>query len=71
MKSDYKGWTIECIPNSSWDGRFKGRTLSIYRPIKTDKGQRANEFLFSGWFDGLVKDGVKEGKRMVDKKVST
>ena len=73
MKVNYNGYTIECRRNDAWNGSFKGVTLSVFRKRTKQDTQNGKPYfwLTSGWFDGLVKDGIKTGKLLVDKYIES
>lgn len=68
MKITHLGYEISCEPNEAWDGSFKSNMLVILKPA-AHKRAHSDKFLVSMWWPGKVKDGIKEGVKLVDKHV--
>jgi hypothetical protein len=62
MKTMYKGFAIECRPESAWNSSFKSNLLNVYQ----ERLSSGRLWLTSGWYPKTVKEGIKRGKEIVD-----
>lgn len=65
MKVTHLGYQIECEEQDSWDFKFRSNFLTISRAGVN----KARVVLVSIYWPGKMKDGIKEGVKLVDKHV--
>lgn len=65
MKITHLGYEIECAEHESWDLKVKSNHLTISRAGVN----KARVKLVEIYWPGKMKDGIKEGVKLVDKHV--
>lgn len=65
MKITHLGYEIHCDEIDSWDFKFRSNHLVVSRATLN----KPREVLVSIYWPGKMKDGIKEGVKLVDKHV--